>query len=178
MHLKMLSANWRPFCPEVDELTHWGRVTHLCVGKLTNIDSDNGLSPERRQAIIWTNAGILLIRTSGTNFTEIFSEIRAFSFKKMHLKMASVKWRPFCLGLNVLLVVACALFAAFFRVAILAGLLQCQWNNPKNMSKTNQYRKTSSISRTKSQSLNVSCILAQLSSLNPLKPGVKLRTKM
>ena len=42
-------------------LTHWGRVTHICVGKLTNIDSDNGLSPERRQAIIWTNVGILLI---------------------------------------------------------------------------------------------------------------------
>ena len=40
------------------------------------------------------------------------------------------------------------------------------------------YRKTSSISRTKSQSLNVPCILAQLSSLNPLKPGVKLRMKM
>ena len=40
------------------------------------------------------------------------------------------------------------------------------------------YRKTSSISRTKSQSLNGSCILAQLSSLNPLKPGVKLRMKM
>ena len=39
-------------------------------------------------------------------------------------------------------------------------------------------RKTYSISRTKSQSLNVSCILAQLSSLNPLKPGVKLKMKM
>ena len=40
------------------------------------------------------------------------------------------------------------------------------------------YRKTSSISRTKYQNLNVSCILLQLSSLNPLKPGVKLRMKM
>ena len=40
------------------------------------------------------------------------------------------------------------------------------------------YRKTSSISRTKSQSLNVSCIIAQLSSLKPLNPGVKLRMKM
>ena len=40
------------------------------------------------------------------------------------------------------------------------------------------YRKTSSISRTKSQSLNESCILAQLSLLNPLNPGVKLRMKM
>ena len=36
------------------------------------------------------------------------------------------------------------------------------------------YRKTSSISRTKFQNLNVSCILMQLSSLNSLKPGVKL----
>ena len=40
------------------------------------------------------------------------------------------------------------------------------------------YRKTSSTSRTKSQSLNVSCIPVQLFSLNPLKPGVKLRMKM
>ena len=40
------------------------------------------------------------------------------------------------------------------------------------------YRKTSCISRTKFQNLNVSCILMQLSSLNPLKPGVKLRMKM
>ena len=84
-------------------LTHWGRVTHICVSKLSIIGSDNGLSPGRRQAIIWTNAGILLIRTLGTNFSEILNEIHAFSFKKMHLKMSSAKWRPFCLGLNVLM---------------------------------------------------------------------------
>ena len=54
------------------------------------------------QAIIWINAGILLIRTLGTNFSEILSEIRAFSFKKMDLKMSSVKWRRFSLGRNVL----------------------------------------------------------------------------
>ena len=40
------------------------------------------------------------------------------------------------------------------------------------------YRKTSSISRTKSQNFNVSCILVQLSPLNPLKPCAKLRMKM
>ena len=83
-------------------LTHWCRVTHICVSRITNIGSDNGLSPGRRQAIIWTNVGILLIRTLGTNFSEILSEIHTFSFKKMHLKMSSAKWRPFCLGLNVL----------------------------------------------------------------------------
>ena len=83
-------------------LTHWGRVTHICVSKLTIIGSDNGLSPSRRQAIIWTYAGILLIRPSGTNFSETLIEIDVFTFKKMHLKMSSSKCRPFCLGLNVL----------------------------------------------------------------------------
>ena len=52
-------------------LTHWGRVMHICVGKLTIIASDNGLSPERRQAIIWTNAGLLLIGPLRTNLSEI-----------------------------------------------------------------------------------------------------------
>ena len=56
-------------------LTHWGRVTHICVSKLNIIGSDNGLSPGRRQAIIWTNDGILLIAPLGTNFSEILIEI-------------------------------------------------------------------------------------------------------
>ena len=85
----------------IEWLTHWSLVTHTSVGKLTIIDSDNGLSPGRRQAIIWTNAGILLIEPIRTNFEEILIEIHIFSFKKMHLKMSSGKWRPFCLGLNV-----------------------------------------------------------------------------
>ena len=83
-------------------LTHWGRVKNICVSKLTIIGSDNGLSPGRRQAIIWINAGILLIGPLGTNFNEISIEIHTFSFKKMHLKMSSGKWQPCCLGLNVL----------------------------------------------------------------------------
>ena len=172
-------------------------MTHICVSKLTIIGSDNGLSPGRRQAIIWTNdnilvraaqfsfrpadflplhfglnfrnpsyiyiracciiyicslyhsvhkftvnnpdlciigleifnwkdwfdnllchlvrpwrtsppspplcaALILVIEPLGTNFSEISIEINTFSFKKMPLKMSSGKWRPFCLGLNVL----------------------------------------------------------------------------
>ena len=83
-------------------LTHWGRVTHICVGNLTIIGSDNGLSPGRRQAITWSNVGILLIGPLGTNFSEMLIKINIFSFKKIHLKMSSGKWRPFCLGLNVL----------------------------------------------------------------------------
>ena len=83
-------------------LAHWGWETRKCIGKLTIIGSDNGLSPGRRQAIIWTSAGILLIGPLGTNFSEILIGIQTFSFSKMHLKIASAKWRPFCLGLNVL----------------------------------------------------------------------------
>ena len=82
--------------------THWGRVTHICVSKLTIIGSDNGLSPGWRQAIIETNDGILLIGPLGTNFSEMLIKIHTFSFKKIHLKMSSGIWRPFCLGLNVL----------------------------------------------------------------------------
>ena len=83
-------------------LTHWGRVRHICVSNVTIIGSDNGLSPGRRQAIIWTNAGILLIGPLGTNFSEILVEIHTFWLNKMPSKMLSGKWRPFCLGLNVL----------------------------------------------------------------------------
>ena len=66
------------------------------------IGSDNVLSPGRRQAIIWTNAGILLIGPLGTNVSEILIKIHTFSLKKMHLKMLSGKWQPFCLCLNML----------------------------------------------------------------------------
>ena len=75
-------------------LTHWGRVTHICVGKLTNIGSDNGVSPGRRQAIIWTNARIVLFGPLGANISEFLVVIHTFSFNKMHLKMSSAKWRP------------------------------------------------------------------------------------
>ena len=83
-------------------LTHWGRVTHKRVSDLTSIGSYNGLSPGRRQAIIRTNAGILLIRPLGTNLSELLVEILIFLFKKIRLKVSSAKRRPFCLGLNEL----------------------------------------------------------------------------
>ena len=98
MSLKIWPAKCHSHCFNIDDggldrwhnrlrfLTHWGRVTHLCVDKLTIIGSDNGLSPERRQAIIWTNAGILIIGPLGTNFSEILSEIHTFSLQKIRLK--------------------------------------------------------------------------------------------
>ena len=75
---------------------------NLLASKLNIIGSDNGLALDRHQAIIWTNAGILLIVPLGTNFYKILIEIHTFPLKKKHLKMSSENWRPFCLGLNVL----------------------------------------------------------------------------
>ena len=75
---------------------------HICVNNLTINGSDNDLSPGQCQAIIWTNAGILLIEPLGKNSSEIVIKIHTFSFKKMYLKKMFGKCRPFCLGLNVL----------------------------------------------------------------------------
>ena len=92
------NGQWRGKCTIV-WLTYWGLVTHIC-NKLTIIGSDNRLSPGRHQAIIWTNAGILLIKPLGTNFNEMLVAILAFSLMKMRLEVSSAKWRPFCLGLK------------------------------------------------------------------------------
>ena len=127
--------------------------------KLTIIGSDNGLSPVRRQAIIWTNAGILLIGPLGTNFIEILNEIHTFSFKKLHLKMSSAKWRPFRFGLNVL------------NTLHNLSVRQSHWQPLTTVKSLN-------IRRTKSQNLNDSHLVLKSSLPNPFKPGVKSIMKM
>ena len=84
------------------DFTGFGGKTRICVDSLTNNGSDNGWSSGRRQAIIWTSAGILLIGPFGTNSIGIWIGIQVFSFKEMHSNKSYAKWRPFCLGLNVL----------------------------------------------------------------------------
>ena len=66
-------------------------MTYRCVDNLTIIDSDNGLPPGQRQAIIWTNDGILLFEHLGTNFREILIQVQTVSFKKQRLEVSSVK---------------------------------------------------------------------------------------
>ena len=108
MHLNISAAECQPFHLGFNMLTHWDRVTHIWVGNLTILGSDNGLSPGRRQAIIWTNAEILLIGPLGTNFSEILIEIQTFSLKKICLEILSAKCCSFRLGLNVLTWIFCA----------------------------------------------------------------------
>ena len=89
------------------QLTHWGRVAHICVSKLTIIGSDTGLLPGRRQTIIWTDAAILFIRTLGTIFSEIVSKnsyifIRENAFEYVVCEMLAILSRPQCVDTEFL----------------------------------------------------------------------------
>ena len=82
-------------------LTHWGRVTHICVGKLTIIGSDNGLSPEWHQTIIWTNAGIFWalrnkLQWNFNRYSNIFIQENAFG--NVVCEMASILSRHQCVN--------------------------------------------------------------------------------
>ena len=65
-------------------LKHWGRVSKICIGKLTVIGSDNGLLPGQRQVIIWTNAviWILLIGILETKLMKFYLEFKHFHWRK------------------------------------------------------------------------------------------------
>ena len=83
--------------------THWGRVTHVCVSKLTIIGSDNGLAPGRRQTIIWTNDGILLIGPLGKKIQWKFNRnsnifIQENAIESVICKMAAIFSRPQCVN--------------------------------------------------------------------------------
>ena len=133
--VSMTTITWITLC-NTHALAHWGRVTHIFVSDLPIIGSDNGLSPDRRQVIISTNAGILLIGPLGANFNDILFEIRKFSFTKMHLKMSSAKWRPFSrpqcvnkLCSREVWRLASRWFLCYMRVRVLTEIvLYVQWN--------------------------------------------------
>ena len=69
-------------------LTYWGQVMHICISKLTIIGSDNGLSPGQWQALIWTNAGILFIKSY------IFMQENVF--ENVVCKMPTILSQPQC----------------------------------------------------------------------------------
>ena len=81
-------------------LTHSGRVMHICVSKLTIIASENGVSPGRHQAIIWTNAEILLIGHLVKTIKWNLKHNLYIFMQEMHFKMSSGKWRPQCVNLK------------------------------------------------------------------------------
>ena len=75
-------------------------MTDIWISKLTIIGSDNGLVPGQHQAIIRTNAGILLIESLGTNFNEILISIhfyqRKCTWKCRQRNSVHFVWAPMC----------------------------------------------------------------------------------
>ena len=90
-------------------LTPWGRVMHICVNKLNHHWSRYKLvlAPTRRQAIIWTSAGILLTGPLVTNFIAILFKIHILSFKKINFKnvwkVAAILSRPQCVRILIMI---------------------------------------------------------------------------
>ena len=95
--------------------THWGRVRHICVDSLTIVGSDNGLSPGRRQAIIWTNAERLLFGPLGTNPSEIWINVQAWTkvlghFSQTHILPSYVVPKPIIICQDILQQLWCSCF--------------------------------------------------------------------
>ena len=99
---KMLNPPGRRTHVCVCKLTHWDRAMRICVSKLTTIVSDNGLSPDRHQIIIWTNSWILLIEPLGTNFSEILSDIHIYLHSRKRVWKCRLRNGDHFLGRNVL----------------------------------------------------------------------------
>ena len=84
---------------KVGHWNYWGRVTHICVSKLTNIGSDNGLSPGPRHAIIWSSTVISSIGPMETKHQwnhnrNLYIFIQYYAFGNIVCKMASILFRP------------------------------------------------------------------------------------
>ena len=95
-------------------------MTHICVSKLTIIGSDNGVSPGRRQAILWTNYGILIIRTLETNLSEIVQNLYIFikknAFEKCRLENGGHLSRPQCANRKFISVCTYVLFVYVYFI--------------------------------------------------------------
>ena len=98
-HPHLLPCAFNPPPPPPNHHHHPTTTTlvppHMSVNRFS-VGSDNGLAPNRRQAITWINADSLLIEPFGTNFSDLWIGIITFSFTKMLVKMLSATKRPFC----------------------------------------------------------------------------------
>ena len=114
-------------------------MTHICIVNLTIIGSDNGLSPGRRQAIIWSNDGILFIGPLGTNFSEISIEIHTFiqenAFENVVWIMAAILSQPQCVNTFYKLISSCCQASIYYlsqyspRSMSSHGITWVQWVN-------------------------------------------------
>ena len=78
-------------------LTHWGRVMHICVSKLTIIGSDNGLLPDHYLKLYWNNVYWTLRNNFQWNFNQNLNiSIQENAFEHVIRKMAAMLSHPQC----------------------------------------------------------------------------------
>ena len=86
------------------KLTDWSQVTYGCVSNLTIINSDNGLTPGRQQAIIWINAGWNIINwTLGIKLQwnlnrSLCTFLPVNAYENVVGKMGAILPRPLCVS--------------------------------------------------------------------------------
>ena len=86
---------WASIQPTSRCLTHWVRVTHLCVSELTIIGSANGLSPSHYMYQCWNNVNSNLRNKLQWNLKRnscIFVQENAFEY--VVCEIASILSRP------------------------------------------------------------------------------------
>ena len=151
----MINAESIIFLPDwsLNHSHHWygltlrGRVTHICVYRLTIIGSDNGLSPGRRQAIIWTNAGILLMinlknKLQWNLVWNSYIFIQGNAFEYVICEMVEILPRPQYVDIRHLIVeipvcmhiLANTSFVRWWNVLLMGAHLDAvlsQWGRPK-----------------------------------------------
>ena len=81
--------------PGHQQAWYWPNKPEYLVSSIRRVNT-------RQQAVTGTNAA-LLIGTVRNTYQLIFIKMQQFTIYKMHLKMLSVQWQPFCLGIYVLI---------------------------------------------------------------------------
>ena len=88
---------------KITHLTHWNRVTHICVSKhIGHHWFSQWLVACSAPSHYLNKCWGIFNWTLQTNFSKIWIEIQAFSLNRMHFKLPSAKRRSFCFGLKVL----------------------------------------------------------------------------
>ena len=88
------------FSPCVDIAYKWLKYPLICLSRLDCCNRRNSVEAKwilsMTELNSWSQDPLSLYRIKF-----VLINIHTFSFKRMHLKMSSAKWRPFCLGPNV-----------------------------------------------------------------------------
>ena len=78
-------SKYLPFCLGLDMEIQRELVTYICISLL-----NHHWLTDQQQAIIWTNAALLLMGSLGTKFAETFIKIKQFPCTEIHFKMQNV----------------------------------------------------------------------------------------